>query len=248
MTTRSLFHYDGPVVSSKPIQAILVLLLVLFILCIPAFLLSSNLRWAINAASLYTYGFDKHGVSETTGLTPEELAVTARDMIHYLNSRDEPIEMTVSTPDGRDLFNEREVDHMRDVKELVGLCYCVQVGTAAYIAAFALGGLVWRRRRFVSPLLWGLLGGGVATLALLLAVGLTALVDFDWLLLGFHKLFFMGSDTWILNPATDYLIMLFPWGFFYDSVLYIAGATVVEALIVGGVAGLLLWRRKRGES
>lgn len=235
-------------VRTMPLGVISCVLLVVFVLCIPAFLLSSNLTWAVNSVGLYAYGFEKHGVSETTGLSLEELTVAAQEMVQYFNSREEPIEMTVMTPDGRDLFNEREVDHLGDVKGVVRFCYWVQVGAAAYLAAFVVGGFAWKRRRFAPSLLWGLAGGAAMAVALLLAVGLAGLVSFDWLFLSFHHLFFSGTDTWILNPATDYLIMMFPWGFFYDSALYIAGATLVEAVIVGGVAGVLLLRRRRRET
>jgi integral membrane protein (TIGR01906 family) len=88
------------------------------------------------------------------------------------------------------------------------------------------------------------LGGGALTIALLIIVGIVALVNFDWLFLGFHRLFF-GSDTWILNPATDYLIMMFPEGFFSDAALFVVTATVVEALVIGGIAGFFVRRRRR---
>ena len=46
-----------------------------------------------------------------------------------------------------------------------------------------------------------------------------------------------ANDFWLLDPNSDYLIMLFPGGFWYDCVIYIAVAIVVSAL----VAALISW-------
>ncbi len=46
---------------------------VLFVICIPTLLITTDLRFAINSASLYEYEFNKHHVSEVTGLDKEEL-------------------------------------------------------------------------------------------------------------------------------------------------------------------------------
>lgn len=238
-----MLHYHENMVERKPLRIFVALLVIIFILCVPAFLLSSNLRWAVNSVGLYQYGFNKYEISEATGISDEDLLVATRQMIHYFNSKEEPIHITVLTPQGDALFNSREVDHLKDIKGLVGLCYHVQVGALGYIAAFVIGGFIWQRKRFLPLLLRGIVGGGILTIALLVAVGVAALVSFDWLFLGFHRLFFT-SDTWMLNPATDYLMMMFTPGFFYDAALFIAGATIAEALVLGGIGVFFMLRRK----
>jgi len=245
LTSESPFHYDGDAVKGKVFKVAGVMALLIFVLCIPAFLICSNLRWAVNSVWLYDYEFGKHDVSEATGMSDEDLRLAARELIHYFNSAEEPIETTVTTPQGAPLFNEREIEHLGEVKGLIGFCYDVQVGAGGYIAAFAIGSLILLKRRFWYVLARGLFGGGVLTVALLAAVGVAALASFDWLFLGFHHLFFFGSDTWILNPATDYLIMMFPEGLFYDIGLYVVGAIVIEAVVLGGVGCFCLLRRRR---
>ncbi len=81
----------------------------------------------------------------------------------------------------------------------------------------------------------------------MLALGLGALLDFDQLFLQFHRLSF-SNQFWQLDPARDYLIMLFPGGFWYDAALFCALATVGLAVILGGVAGgYLLFTRRRAK-
>ena len=239
-----MLHYHESMVKRKPLRILVALLVVIFILCIPAFLFSSNLRWAVNSVGLYEYGFNKYEISEATGISDEDLRVAARQLIHYFNSKEEPIQTTVLTPQGDELFNQREVDHLKDVKGLIRLYYHVQVVALGYIAAFVVGGFIWQRKRFLSLLRRGVGGGSILTIALLVVIGLAAWINFDWLFLWFHRLFFT-SDTWVFNPATDYLIMMFPEGFFYDAALFIAGANVAEALVLGGIGGFFILRRKR---
>lgn len=220
----------------------------LFILCVPIFLITTNLASAVNSGRLYDYGFNKYEVSEAIGVEDEELLRAARELIYYFNSGEESIQITVVTTEGEelDLFNAREIIHLREVKGLIRLCYNLQVVTFGCLAAIAIGGFVWQRKRFGPLLAKMALGGGALTIALIILVGIAALVDFDWLFLGFHRLFF-GGDTWILNPAIDKLIVMFPPGFFYDAALFVIGAIIVEAVIVGGIGGFFMLRRRRAK-
>ena len=129
------------------------------------------------------------------------------------------------------LYNEREVLHMRDVKGLVKGVYRVSEITGLFMALVIVGGFVNWGRAFV-PMLGSLMrwGGGV-TLSLAALVGLGALVGFDRLFLAFHLISF-SNDLWQLDPRRDYLIAMFPQGFFFDATMLIALAVVVEAAIL----------------
>ncbi len=71
-------------------------------------------------------------------------------------------------------------------------------------------------------------------------LGLGTLLNFDRLFLQFHLLSF-ANDFWLLDPTKDYLIMLFPEGFWFDAIFFGALAILGLALILGGVAGGYLW-------
>ena len=89
-----------------------------------------------------------------------------------------------------------------------------------------------------------MVGGGSITLALMLALGLGTLLGFDQLFYQFHLISFT-NELWLLDPAKDYLIMLFPGGFWYDAAIFCALATAGLAIILGGVAGGYLRLRRR---
>lgn len=212
----------------------------LLILCLPVLLLTASMSGAINSPWLYQYGFDKYGVSQTTGLAPSELDRAAAGLIDYFNSGDETISLTVMK-DGKPLtlFNEREVAHLRDFKGLVWLAYRLWLGTLVYALVYAgLSLFFWKDRQRLA---WGLAGGGGLTLVLMLAVGLGILLNFDQLFLQLHFIVYT-NDLWMLDPTRDYLIMLFPQGFWYDVFILLALATAVGAVILGGVGWYLIYR------
>ncbi len=218
----------------------------LFILCLPILLLTASIGWAANSLWLYKYGFHKYDVGSTTGLADSQLENAAMGLISYFNSDEEYITLTiVKNGEPFQLFNQREVAHLKDVKGLIRLGYQVLLGTLIYALGYGGVSLFWRRRRYWRRLAWRVVGGSSLTLALMLTLGLGTLLDFDWLFLRFHLLSF-ANDLWQLDPTRDYLIMLFPQGFWYDATLLCALATAVGAVVLGGVAGgYLLFTRSR---
>lgn len=216
----------------------------LFILCLPLLLLTASLGWAVNSLWLYKYGFEKYNVGQTTSLADSELEKAATGLISYFNSDEEYISLTV-IKDGKsfELFNQREILHLKDVKGLIWLDYRLSMGMLLYALAYAGVTLFWRKEW--RQLAWGVVGGSGLTLALMLALELGALFNFDQLFLQFHFISF-ANELWRLDPAKDYLIMLFPQGFWYDATLFCVLTTVSMAIIAGGVAGgYLLASRKR---
>jgi len=205
----------------------------------------ASIGGAVNSLWLYQYGFNKYNVSQTTSLAEEELETAGRGLISYFNSDEEYISLTV-VKDSQpfELFNQREVIHLKDVKGLIWLDYWVLLGTLLYALTYAGFSLFWRKRRYWRRLASGVVRGGGVTLALMLALGLGALVGFDQLFLQFHFISF-ANEFWRLDPSKDYLIMLFPQGFWYDATLFCALATAVGAVVLGGVAGVYLKRTKQ---
>ena len=214
----------------------------LFILCLPFLLLTASISSAVNSFSLYKYGFEKYDVGQTTGLAEIELDRAAIGLINYFNSSEEYISLSV-TKDGQPfvLFNEREVIHLRDVKGLIRLNNLILLVALVCFLGYATTSL-WQKDHY--QLARGLVGGGSLTLALMLLLGLGALFSFDQLFWQFHQLSF-ANELWLLDPATDYLIMLFPHGFWYDAMLFCVLATTAAAIILGGVGAIYLCLSRR---
>jgi len=209
---------------------------------LPILLLTASIGGAVNSQWLYQNGFEKYNVGQTTGLAEAELAKAAGGLIHYFNSGEEYITLTVLN-DGEsfELFNQREVTHLKDVKGLIRLDYRLLLGTLIYVLAYAGVCLFRQRKRHWRRLAWGVVGGGGITLALMVALGVGMLFNFDQLFWQFHLISF-ANEFWLLDPTSDYLIMLFPQGFWYDTALFCAGVTIGLAVILGGAGGIYLKR------
>ena len=214
-----------------------------FVARLPFLLLTGSIWWAANSYWLYTSGFQRYDVARSTGLNDDELGRIADGMIDYFNSDEEFVSLTIQkNGQTTDLFTAEEAIHFRDVKGLFRLDYLALLGTLLYALAY-IGFNVWRKD-WRQPA-WGLVMGSGLTLALMLVLGLGTLVDFNQLFLQLHLISFT-NELWLLDPSKDYLIMLFPGGFWFDATLFCAIATAVGAVILGGIAGgyLLLTRRR----
>jgi integral membrane protein (TIGR01906 family) len=221
----------------------------LFVLAVPLVLVTASVTWAVNNPRVYSRGFEKYGVSLATGITATDLRQAGADLRRYFNSGGEPLVLRASVLGvEKEIFNPREVQHMGDVKRLVRGVYAVLAGSGAYLLAAAAAGCLWRRRRFVTMLAGLCLGGGGLTLGLVLGVGLVAVAGFDTLFLTFHQLSF-SNDFWLLDPRTDYLVMMFPQGFWFDTTVLVATVTGAGALALTTLSGgYLLYRRWRGRA
>lgn len=218
-----------------------------FMLAFLVFLVTTNVRLAFNSVPLYEFGFDRHNVARTTGLTESQLSDVATEIRDYFNSDEELLDVSVTVEgDSRPLFNEREIIHMRDVKELLHAVYRVQEGTLLYLFTFSMVGFLILGSEFAGSLRKLFFAGAVFIYAAMVVIGLGSLVGFNLLFRWFHEISF-NNDFWILDPSTSFLVRLFPQGFWLESTLLIGMATLVES---GGIVALVAligwWQRQRG--
>ena len=204
----------------------------LAIIAIPVLLVTSSLRFAINAGGLYEYDFNRYDISLRTGILDPELSRIGEEIRDYFNDDSELIDIdAVIYGEVQPLFTEREIIHMKDVKGLIHTVYLWQWISLGYLAA-CMAGYAWLRRRESIPGVvrvgfWG----GVVTLLIIGALGLGSLVGFEALFLKFHQLSF-ANDLWRLNPRIHNLIAMFPEPFFRDATLFVALMAIGQALLL----------------
>ena len=207
----------------------------LFIICFPLLLLTSTVRLLVNSTHIYEYGFDKYEISEATGIDESQLSQVATRLIDYFNFKVETPQIEIVT-DGREfeLFHDYELIHLEDVKGLLRLDYLMQGIVFAYVVTYALLFLLWKRGRR-QDLAKGITRGCILTVGLIAVFGIVSIFSFQWLFIQFHRISF-SNPYWMLDPSRDYLIMLFPPGFWQDVAIIGGGAIVAGALLLGGIA------------
>lgn len=214
------------------------------IISLPALLLTASIAWTVNSLWVYQSGFERHNISLNTNLTDLELQVVARGLIRYFNSSEEYINLTIKkNSQSFQLLNEKEVEHLRDVKELIRLDYKVLLWTFIYALSYIGISFFWKKDRY--RLAQGVFIGSVLTFLLAAALWIGTLSDFDHMFLQFHFISFT-NDLWMLDPTKDYLIMLFPRDFWYEAALLCGGVTAGLAIILGGLScGYLVVKKNK---
>jgi hypothetical protein len=97
---------------------------VLFVLAVPVFLITSNVRFVAGESWFYKHGFRDYHVDQTTGVSYSQLDASADDIVRYFEDDRSSLHIQV-TIDGQDasLYNDKETAHMKDVKTLMRLVF-----------------------------------------------------------------------------------------------------------------------------
>ena len=153
----------------------------------------------------------------------------------YVRDRLDPAALETQRLGNGPLYNERELQHMRDVQSVyqaVGLVWKV-TGALLLLAGLALARRDARRSSLAGALKWG----GFMTASAVAASALFATIAWQGWFVAFHEIFF-APGTWTFSYS-DTLIRLFPEKFWFDTALTISGLTLVAGLAVA-VAGWVL--------
>lgn len=206
------------------------------ILLVPVFLVMTNVRL------LMTHTFPRLEYNRSS-FPPDPYGFTREDRLKWstlavdylLNDRGIDFLAEMKFPDDSPLYNERELSHMVDVKNVVKAALAVWVLSGLLILGS--GAALWATQN-QAALRAGLVGGALLTLGILGAIVLYILVNFNQFFVQFHQVFFEGG-TWMFLYS-DTLIRLFPLQFWQDAFIFVGGASIVEALALWGIAWRLM--------
>ncbi|MBM3179700.1 MAG: TIGR01906 family membrane protein [Chloroflexi bacterium] len=169
------------------------------------------------------------------GMTQEERLQWAPFAVDYLiNDSDISYLGDLKFEDGSSLYNERELNHMADVKNVVRGALRVWYISLAILALLA---ILASRGKWIPAYINALRRGGMwmiglaVSLAVIAGAGILLNPDIFWqFFTSFHQIFFEG-DSWLFY-FSDTLIRLFPIRFWQDAFLWAA------VLTLGGGVGL----------
>lgn len=219
---------------------------VLFVIAVPLFIILGNVLDVASDREFYLREFAVYGVGRVTGLDDAQLRNVADAFITFLKDPAAKLDVVVNlggTP--RPLFNANEISHMRDVQGVFTGVRRLRLAAGAVLLILPLVGLTIGGSSFMPRLGLLLTIGGIVTVLVLVLCGLLSFVDFTEAFVKFHEIFFSGGN-WQFDPRTDYLVMLFPEGFWFDSVMRIAMLSAIEAVVISAVGvGLVYFGRRR---
>jgi integral membrane protein (TIGR01906 family) len=162
----------------------------------------------------------------------DEYGMTQQDRLHWapfaleylVNSADISYLGDLKFEDGSPLYNERELSHMVDVKNVVSGALRVWYTSLLILGLLSIFAL---RGKWMPDYINGLRRGGMWMIGLAMALGLVVGVGiainpevFSEFFMLFHQIFFTG-DSWLFYYS-DTLIRLFPIRFWEDAFLWAA--------------------------
>jgi len=174
--------------------------------------------------------------SDDYGFTKDDRLKLAPYAVNYLvNNADISYLGDLKFDDGKPLYNERELSHMKDVKRVTQgalRVWYLSLALLAALGAWAWFGDWWDGYRA------GLMRGGWLMVGLAVTIGIIVVVGivvdpnvFDRFFVAFHGLFFEG-DTWLFL-FSDTLIRLFPIRFWQDAFLWAAAIALGGGVALG---------------
>lgn len=142
-------------------------------------------------------------------------------------------------------FNSKEIRHMKDVRDL--WLKARNVMYFSWIGALICGLFVIAlcSKQSVIWLFEGLKASLSFFFIVLMLFGFWWIVDFTGFWTWFHTIVFPGNQDWLLNPATDFMIVICPEEMFSTMIFQIALRLILRlGLVFLGFYGLKWWMEK----
>ncbi len=186
----------------------------------------------ICSPAFVAYEYGRPGFPSADYYDPAARLEMSQATVRWLNSSQGIDGLAALTHEGRPIYNQRELQHMDDVKVVMdGLRWVWRGALVVLLGGLALA--LWRPA-WRHPLVGGAFSGAVALVAVLAGILIGALLSFDTFFVHFHQVFF-ESGTWTFFYS-DSLIQFYPLEFWMDATWILGAATLVEGLLVGAVA------------
>lgn len=204
-----------------------------------ASLLLMNAKSAVNDSSFYASEFRKYGVyDELKGYNVDEIN---NGVIEFINSR------TGSLPEG--FFTEREISHLKDVKNTVRNGYLILLISIQLFAGFVVLSLFMLKD--IKKILFYVSLCIALSSMLTLIIGAVFLISvktgFSASFEIFHKSFF-DSGSYTFNPAVEKIVVLYPENLFYDAGIKILINSLIWSVLLLFVSFLVMWFTRKKKS
>ena len=165
--------------------------------------------------SFYSAEYDKYGIPAHINVEKGDLMTVTERLLSYMKGKapDLTIETNIAG-ERREFFNQREKDHMVDVKNLILVGFFIR-NCAVFIIFTSFIVLALLRVRFLKTYARTVKNVFIGFLIISSILIVSVVLNFEKAFTIFHQLFF-NNDLWLLNPDTDLLVNIVPLGFFMD--------------------------------
>ncbi len=203
------------------------------------FLLLSTINIVSFNKYFYQNQYEKLEIAQFISISEDDLMQTTSMLLDYIQDKTNDLSLIVQI-DGvdREVYNQKEKDHMVDVKNLYLNAMLVK-DICLYTFIVSILMLVYFKRKKALDYFFSSFIQAIKIFSILLVVVIFgAIVDFDALWRLMHEIFFT-NDLWILDVNTDVMIMMFPLEFFNAIVTKIIIGFLVSIALVLSICHIL---------
>jgi len=162
------------------------------------------------------------------GFTFEDRLKWSQPSIKYLvNNRDISYLESLQFESGEQIYNERELGHMQDVKRVVT---GMRIALVSALVILVVINLVAVKGLKTKSILYAYRRGAWGVSGIILAILIFVALNFHKLFSWFHQLFFEGG-TWLFYMS-DTLIRLFPMRFWQDAFIFVGVLSLISGIII----------------
>lgn len=194
------------------------LLLIVFIFSLFISLILTNVQIISFNSYFYKIEFLKYNVPNTTKISLENLENISLEVRKYFKDERNNLDVK-SNIDGktRNVFNEQELYHMKDVKKLFKKGFLIR-SIFVILLMLSLTGIVLLKQ--YKPMYKSIKWLALMSVILISIFILLLITDFNKYFTYFHEIFF-NENCWLFDPSKSLLVNIFPEGLFNDAAIYI---------------------------
>ncbi len=170
----------------------------------PIFILLQIVEISAFDFKFYEKKYRQYNIEEVVDKDSEELMVITEDLLNYLRYKDSELRL-------KEEYSERDLIHLIDVKFLFQRGFILK-RISLIISSIAIIMLHMKNKKYLYN---SFIYSSILYLSSVLVLFILYFIDFDKLFTYFHLVLF-NNDYWILDPRKDFLIQIFPEGFFVD--------------------------------
>ncbi len=214
--------------------------IVLLAISLPLLLLLTNVEVATFDLDFFEKKYDEYNIMDETGIDKVNLLKITKELLDYLKGKRQDIVMfTEVNGKSEQVFEEREILHMKDVKNLFDMGYRIRE-ISLFFCIISMTYIVLFQRKKLGK---ALVIAAVWPLTLMITLASLMYIDFYRYFTYFHEIFF-SNDLWLLNPKTDILIQMLPLEFF-NSIAYKIVTFFIGELVLIFIVGMALYKRNK---
>jgi len=212
--------------------------MILLSISLPIILLLTSVEIATFDIDFFEEKYVEYNIMKVTGIEKDNLMEVTEELLSYLKgTRKDLIIFTEVNGKTEQVFEEREILHMEDVKELFQKGYLLR-RILLFLSGISIIFIVIYQKKNLGKTL---IISAIYPIILLIILATLMYVDFYKYFTYFHEIFFT-NDLWLLNPKTDILIQMLPLEFF-NSIAYKIVLLFIMGLLIILVTGILLSRK-----